>query len=104
MQRRLDRVFNPSKVPQEKKVKGNAAQAYADPPVWNEQREMRQTAALDTLLSNKYANQFPLPQSIRQPASNPSHYDDLITELQEAPNRSWFGNLVNRIKGGIRLS
>lgn len=39
-----------------------------------------------------------------KPASNPAYYDNLLEELQEAPNRSWFGRLVKRWKGMIRFS
>ena len=48
--------------------------------------------------------QYPLSERILKPASSPRYYDELIKELDEAPNRSWFGRLVKRWKGLIRLS
>lgn len=65
---------------------------------------MRQVNALYSLLENRYANKSPMPQSLRRPSSDPEHYDVLVKELEEAPNRSWFGGLVKRIKGSLRFS
>ena len=48
--------------------------------------------------------QYPLSERILKPASSPRYYDELIKELDEAPNRSWFGRLVKRWKGFVRLS
>jgi len=38
-----------------------------------------------------------------EPKSNPTYYKDLITELEEAPNRTWFTRVKNRLKGLVRL-
>ena len=103
MQKRIDYIQNPALRPKEKNVKGNEALVTADPPVFNEQRELKQVGALDTLLEDKYANRFPMPQVLRNPQTNPSHYDDLVKELHEAPNRGWVSNFIKRIKGGLRF-
>lgn len=39
-----------------------------------------------------------------EPASHPTYYKDLVRELEEAPQRSWVGRLVNRWKGVLRFS
>ena len=39
-----------------------------------------------------------------KPASNPTHYEDLVKELEEAPQRSWLGAKLNSWKGFLRLS
>ncbi len=75
-----------------------------NPQVWKEQGEMEQANVLYTLLEDRYAKEFPLPESLRHPASNPTHYDDLINEMQEAPTRSWLGGFIKRIKGSFRLT
>ena len=71
---------------------------------WDEQAELEQANALYSLLENRYAEQFPLSDRLKAPASNPTYYDDLITEMQEAPNRSWFGGMMKRVKGSLRFS
>ena len=37
------------------------------------------------------------------PASNPTHYTDLVRELDEAPDRTWFGSMTHRWKGFLRF-
>lgn len=59
--------------------------------------------ALSALLENRFANKYPLSQKIRYPASDPEHYDNLIREFEEAPNRDWFGRLRKRLGGLLRL-
>jgi hypothetical protein len=71
---------------------------------WNEQKELEQANALYALLEDRCAKKFPLPQMLRTPASNPTYYDDLITEMQEAPTRSWVGGLIKRVQGSLRFS
>lgn len=101
MQSRIDRLNAPSST----NIKANdTLVSPAQPPVYSEQRELRQIKALDSLLKNKYLNAFPIPQTVRYPQSNPSHYDDLIKELEEAPTRSWTDSLMKKIKGSIRFS
>jgi cytochrome b pre-mRNA-processing protein 6 len=86
-------------------VKSNQALVSAvKPRKWDEQAELEQANALYSLLENRYAKQFLLSGRLRAPASNPTYYDDLITEMQEAPHRSWFGAIMKRIKGSMRFS
>lgn len=59
--------------------------------------------ALQALLENRFARRYPLSKKIRFPASDPDHYDNLIREFEEAPNRDWFGRLKKRLSGMIRL-
>ncbi|RMZ85403.1 hypothetical protein DV737_g714, partial [Chaetothyriales sp. CBS 132003] len=101
MQKRIDHLVNPSSVPQPRTVKKNEAAVSAPPPAWNEDRELKQVKTLNTLLENKYAHAFPLASALRYPASNPTYYDDLIHELDEAPSRSYFSKVMNRSKSII---
>ncbi|CAL5874452.1 uncharacterized protein PFLUO_LOCUS8748 [Penicillium psychrofluorescens] len=59
--------------------------------------------ALSSLLDDRYARRYPLPPKLRHPASSPDHYDNLIREFDEAPNRDWFGRLRKRVGGILRL-
>ncbi|MCJ1481265.1 hypothetical protein MMC06_001422, partial [Schaereria dolodes] len=45
-----------------------------------------------------------LEQRLMSPLSHPTYYRELITELKEAPERSWVGRMVNKWKGFLRFS
>lgn len=60
--------------------------------------------ALSALLENRFARRYPLSPKIRYPASDPEHYDKVIREFEEAPNRDWFGRLRKRLSGILRMS
>ena len=47
--------------------------------------------------------QYPLSGSLLRPTSNPTHYTDLIEELEKAPTRSWWEATLNKWRGFIRL-
>jgi hypothetical protein len=85
------------------KENGSAAVA-AGPILWQEEAEVKQAQVLASLLENRYASKYPMPASLRNPKSNPTYYDDLIREMQEAPSRSWFGGVMKRFKGALRLT
>ena len=106
MQQRLARLTNPPTAEEAAtKAKVNEALVTAPTtPAMDETWELGQVNALYTLLENRYARATPLPQSLRSPASNPTHYDDLVREMAEAPSRSWLGNMVKRVKGSFRLT
>ncbi|KAJ5224439.1 uncharacterized protein N7469_007942 [Penicillium citrinum] len=60
--------------------------------------------AMTSLLNDRFARRYPLSQKVRYPASDPDHYDNLIREFEEAPNRDWLGRLKKRLGGILRLS
>jgi len=98
MRRRIDRRFLPASTSNTP----NAAQAVANSAV-DEKMELEQVNAIYSLLENRYSRKYPITGSLLKPASNPSHYTDLVKELEEAPNRSWFGRMANRWKGFLRF-
>lgn len=105
MQRRIDRLTNPSLSAAATSVKANDALVSAVPPAeLDEQKEMKQANALYSLLEDRYSTTFPMPQHFRHPASRPTHYDELLQELEEAPTRGKFTSFVQRLKGRFRLS
>ncbi|RAH46040.1 ubiquinol-cytochrome c reductase complex assembly factor 2 [Aspergillus brunneoviolaceus CBS 621.78] len=59
--------------------------------------------ALTSLLNDKYARRYPLPPRLRHPASNPQHYENVIREFDEAPDRDWLGRLRKKVVGMLRL-
>ena len=85
-------------------IKANEAMVSAvEPARWNENAEMVQANALYALLENRFAKDYPMDLSLRKPASDPEHYDNLVKEMDEAPTRSWLGGLTKRIRGSLRL-
>jgi len=38
-----------------------------------------------------------------EPNSQPTYFKDLVREIEEAPNRSWFERIGKRLSGMIRL-
>ena len=47
--------------------------------------------------------QYPITGTLMQPKSNPTYFNDLVKELDEAPNRSWTDRMMLRLKGVVRL-
>jgi len=98
MRRRLDRKFLPASAP------GSQVTAQAAPiSAMNERSELEQANVLYSLLENRYSRKYPITGSLMKPASNPTHYEDLIKELEAAPERSWLGTQMNRWKGFLRF-
>lgn len=82
--------------------------------------QLKQVNALYSLLENRYqtkvrdgharssfwkltATQYRIAGNLMRPKSNPTHYTDLMKELEEAPNRSWFGRIGKKLGGLIRF-
>ncbi|CAK7243859.1 MAG: hypothetical protein STHCBS139747_005388 [Sporothrix thermara] len=66
--------------------------------------QLRQVNALFALLENRFQTQHALKGTLTAPRSNPLYYTDLITELEEAPTRSFLGRVRKRLGGMFRLS
>lgn len=101
MQSRLNKLTSPTAAAAAD-AKSNDASVKAPQP-WDNQNELRQINALYALLENRFEKEDPIPARVRHPQSNPAHYDDLVRELDEAPNRSWVTSLWNRIRGSVRI-
>ncbi|KAB5533459.1 hypothetical protein GE09DRAFT_1227475 [Coniochaeta sp. 2T2.1] len=65
--------------------------------------QIKQVNALYSLLENRYKSTYRISGSLMKPKSNPTHYTDLMKELEEAPTRSWFGRIGKKLGGLIRL-
>ncbi|KAI9680795.1 MAG: hypothetical protein M1817_004235 [Caeruleum heppii] len=103
MQRRIDRRFL-GKLDEA----ANNKEATIVPPsaavTVNETTELEQVNALYSLLENRYSKKYPVTDSFMHPTSKPSHYDDLLAELDAAPRRSWLASKLNKWKGFLRFS
>jgi len=103
MRKRLEKYENPAKAAESAKIKGNEANVQAIDLTWNEAKEMKQVNALYALLENRFAKDAPLPERLRFPASQPTHYDSIIAESDRAPSRGFFTKVTDKVKGMIRL-
>ncbi|KKY15647.1 hypothetical protein UCRPC4_g06212 [Phaeomoniella chlamydospora] len=111
MRKRLDNRLKPTNTDTSRaaatNVKGNEALVTAvkeeATPTWNEAKELEQANVLYSLLENRYMNQYPIPETLRYPQSKPTHYDDILREFEEAPDRTWLQRLWLRMKGSVRL-
>ena len=65
--------------------------------------ESREVNAAYLLIDNAFTKQYPLSEAMMKPASSPGHYTDLARELDEAPDRTWLGNLKKRLSNMVRL-
>ncbi|KAI1430734.1 hypothetical protein GGR50DRAFT_690264 [Xylaria sp. CBS 124048] len=70
----------------------------------SETDQLKQANALYSLLENRYKRTYPITGSLLRPKSNPTYFNDLLRELEEAPNRSFFDRLKLRLKGVVRIS
>ncbi|KAI0206569.1 hypothetical protein F4808DRAFT_454490 [Astrocystis sublimbata] len=73
----------------------------------SEKAQLRQANALYSLLDNRYKRGYPIAPiagTILQPKSDPTYFKKLLTELEEAPTRSWFDRFKLRIGGIVRLN
>ena len=128
MLRRIDKRFHPSTTrPQDNVVANGALATVPAAPRLDEKAELEQVNVLYSFLENRYDKkvrmgcsrgavvskfliltsirlQYPITEHLTKPVSKPSYYEDLMTELQEAPRRSWFSSIVNKWKGFLRFS
>ncbi|KAI1819216.1 hypothetical protein F4861DRAFT_158511 [Xylaria intraflava] len=69
----------------------------------SEGEQLKQANALYSLLDNRYKKTYPITGSLLEPKSNPTYFTDLLKELEEAPNRTFFERFMLRVKGVVRL-
>jgi hypothetical protein len=60
--------------------------------------------ALQALLEDRFSRRYPMSNKIRYPASDPDHYDNVVREFEEAPDRDFFGRIKARLGGLFRFS
>ncbi|KAK5993061.1 hypothetical protein PT974_06489 [Cladobotryum mycophilum] len=68
-----------------------------------EPEEMLKARALQFLAQDKFKDRYKLKGPMLEPQSQPTYFEDLVREIEEAPKRSWIERLGKRISGMIRL-
>ncbi|KAI4126526.1 MAG: hypothetical protein LQ347_004938 [Umbilicaria vellea] len=128
MRRRINKRFHPSTTrPQDNVVANGALATVPVAPRLDDRAELEQANVLYSFIENRYTkkvrmrrirglgvcklltliwkrSQYPITQNLTKPVSNPSYYEDLMKELQEAPQRSWLSRILNKWKGFLRFS
>ena len=105
MQSRLNNISSsPSPNAAAKSVESNEALVTATKPrVWDEGKELKQANALYTLLEDRYSQAYPLPDRLRFPDFNPEYYEELVSELETAPDRSPLERAWLNLKGRFKF-
>ncbi|PNY24608.1 Uncharacterized protein TCAP_05467 [Tolypocladium capitatum] len=80
---------------------------YARPTPPPEAEELLKARALQFLVQNKFRDrvhwQYKLKGPMLEPTSQPTYFEDLVREIEEAPKRTWLGRIGKRLSGMIRL-
>lgn len=129
MRRRLQRRLEPAEQEPERAKEAAAAEikgAGVTAMERNQKEELEQVNALYSLLEDRYKRkvsvglgewipfffwlrltfdglQHPVSEAFFRPASHPSHYSDLLAELEAVPKRSWLASKINKWRGFLRL-
>lgn len=103
MQQRLKQFQDPPKATDSIKTKIDEAQALQMTSKPVEASEIKQINAVYALLENRFARESPLASRLRHPASDPTYYDNILAEAEQAPNRGMWDNISNKLKGMIRF-
>jgi len=82
---------------------GNTAQVTTETRTRDPTQELKEINALYSLLEDKYTRSYSVSQEVMHPASMPNHYTNLARELDELPDRTWFGNFFRRMKNMVRM-
>lgn len=77
--------------------------AFQAKPPTNSSQLVKQSEAAQSLLMNRYTTKYRLDRRVMRPKVNPTYFEDLIKDLEEAPNRSWLQRKWLRIAGMIRF-
>ena len=54
-------------------------------------------------MQNKFRDRYKLKGPMLEPKSQPTYFEDLVREIEEAPRRTWLERLGKRLPGIIRL-
>ncbi|KAK3049602.1 hypothetical protein LTR09_009023 [Extremus antarcticus] len=65
--------------------------------------ESKEVNAAYLLLDNTASRQFPLSERLMKPQSDPQHYEALAREIEEVPDRTFWGRLKKRLGGMVRM-
>ncbi|UQC81570.1 uncharacterized protein CLUP02_07056 [Colletotrichum lupini] len=72
---------------------------YTKPNVVDEAKELKQANAMFALTDDRFKKRFPLNGELLKPESQPTYFQDLLRELEEAPTRGWLQNMSKKLSG-----
>ncbi|KAL9016981.1 MAG: hypothetical protein Q9185_005676 [Variospora sp. 1 TL-2023] len=106
MRRRIEKQFGPSNNEKTAYDPSKESKETLVTPLkpTSETAELEQVNVLYSFLEDRYSKKYPLSKRMMKPLSDPDHYEKVIKELEEAPNRTWFRSVINKWKGMIRWS
>ncbi|TWU72685.1 hypothetical protein ED733_003467 [Metarhizium rileyi] len=84
-------------------LKAAVDQRYKSSKPAMEVEETLKARALQFLVQDKFNNRYKLKGPMLEPKSQPTYFQDLVREIEEAPRRTWLERLGKRISGMIRL-
>ncbi|KND85975.1 hypothetical protein TOPH_09279, partial [Tolypocladium ophioglossoides CBS 100239] len=76
---------------------------YARPTPPPDAEELLKARALQFLVQNKFHDRYKLKGPMLEPTSQPTYFEDLVREIEEAPKRTWLERIGKRLSGIIRL-
>ncbi|KAF2024675.1 hypothetical protein EK21DRAFT_117522 [Setomelanomma holmii] len=94
----------PLESPSDPPLSKTAPAATPAPVSTNPQLEQAQVNALYSLLESRYSKKYALSPGVLKPASAPEHYENLMAEIERAPQKSWWQAKVDEWKMKIRWS
>ncbi|KAI4164979.1 MAG: hypothetical protein LQ342_001255 [Letrouitia transgressa] len=105
MRRRIDRQYGQPDIKVKPSPPTKESSGKLEPPLktYSEKDELEQVNALYSFLENRYSKKYPLSDKIMKPQSDPIHFERLLKELDEAPNRPWWQMQWLRLKSKVRL-
>jgi len=68
----------------------------------SEKELLAQANALYGLLGDRFKRKYPIQHGLLNPRSKPTHFTDLVRELEEGPKRSFVERFMVRMKGLVR--
>ncbi|EER23339.1 hypothetical protein D8B26_001438 [Coccidioides posadasii str. Silveira] len=95
---RWSQLFHKSSPPSQPSTATSSTQSSEEPLL-----SSQNVNALYSLLENRYQKKYPLPNSLRYPASQSDYFDKLLKEFEEAPQRNWLGRLGKKFGGILRF-
>jgi len=68
-----------------------------------EAEELFKARSLQVLQQNRFMDRYKLKGPMLEPNSQPTYFEDLLREIEEAPKRTWLERVGKRLSGMIRL-
>ncbi|KAF2660622.1 hypothetical protein K491DRAFT_711528 [Lophiostoma macrostomum CBS 122681] len=80
----------------------DAKPAVPRTPNADSKAELANINALYSLLENRYSKRYVMSPDVLKPKSRPEHYERLMEEIKNAPNKTWWQAKLDEWKHKIR--